>query len=56
MKARTIMMIVIAVFAGFVIWSMTDTVCKPCAIPSDVTDYYCPSICVPEPRWQSWMR
>ena len=38
-------------FIGFVLWSLTDTVCRPCVIPLDVPDNYaCATVCHPEPR------
>ncbi|KER05301.1 hypothetical protein AAA799E16_02063 [Marine Group I thaumarchaeote SCGC AAA799-E16] len=47
---------VIAV-AIFVIWSSTDTVCKPCIITPDAPENFaCPTSCTPEPRWYDWFR
>lgn len=37
------------VIIGFVIWSLVDTVCKPCTAPSGV----CTLMCTPEPRWHN---
>lgn len=57
MKTRFILIIIIITISVFVIWSLTDTVCKPCIIPLDAPENYaCPSVCIPEPRWYSWFR
>ena len=57
MKTRYIMLIVILSFTGFALWSLTDTVCRPCIIPPDAPDNYaCATVCHPEPRWYSWFR
>jgi hypothetical protein len=57
MKTRLLIIIVAVVIAVFVIWSASDTVCKPCIIPSDAPDnYVCATVCHPEPRWYSWIR
>jgi len=57
MNIRYIMLIVVLSFIGFVIWSLTDTVCRPCIIPPDAPDNYaCVTSCIPEPRWYSWFR
>lgn len=45
------------IVVAFVLWSVFDTVCKPCIIPPDAPDNaVCPSVCYPEPRWTSWFR
>jgi len=36
MKTRHWIIIGIAILSGFIIWTLTDTQCKPCIIPSDV--------------------
>lgn len=57
MKTRLLIIIVAIVIAGFAIWSVSDTVCKPCIIPPDSSENYaCPTVCNPEPRWYSWFR
>lgn len=57
MKTSLLIIIVTAVIIGFVMWSVSDTICKPCFIPPDAPDNYaCPSMCTPEPRWYSWFR
>lgn len=57
MKTKLIILIVAISISAFVIWSLTDAVCKPCIIPSDAPENYaCPSVCIPEPRWYSWFR
>lgn len=50
--------IIVIVMAGFIIWSFADMVCKPCVIPpsADPANYYCPTVCHPEPRWYGWLR
>ena len=57
MKTRYIVLIVALSFTGFVLWSLTDTVCRPFIIPLDAPDNYaCATVCHPEPRWYSWFR
>ncbi len=57
MKTRYIVLIVMMILVGFIIWSVADTVCKPCIKPPDAPEnYYCILICTPEPRWYGWFR
>ena len=57
MKTRPLIIIVTVVIVGFVMWSVSDTVCKPCIIPSNAPDNFaCSSACTPEPKWYSWFR
>lgn len=57
MKTRLVMIIFAVVIVGFVMWSVFDTVCKPCTIPPDAPDNFaCPDVCHPESRWYSWFR
>jgi len=44
--------IIVITILGFIVWSITDMVCRPCIIPPDAPENYaCPSVCIPEPRW-----
>ena len=57
MKTKYILLISALSFIGFVIWSLADTVCRPCIIPPDAPDnYYCATVCYLEPQWYSWFR
>jgi len=56
MKTRYVVLIIAVSITAFILWSLTDMVCKPCIIPPDSSNYACPSVCNLEPRWISWFR
>lgn len=57
MKTKFIVLIVTIAISGFIVWSLVDIVCKPCIIPpGQEGNYFCATVCIPEPRWYSWFR
>jgi hypothetical protein len=57
MKTKLILIIIATAISIFIVWSLMDVVCKPCIIPPNAPEnYVCPDVCIPEPRWYSWLR
>jgi hypothetical protein len=66
MNLKKIFIIIAIIIIGFTVWSLVDTVCVSCEqLFSDLVrednlmngnmDIICMQICLPEPRWVSWL-